>query len=62
MLRVYAADVTAHAHNRRHGRIFTLAEDDSSIHTNQKQIQNIANMMQFAKKNRVVEKNQVGPY
>lgn len=62
MIRVYATDVVAHAQNRRHIRIFTLAEADSSIHTNQKQIQNIVNMMQFGKKNRVVENNEVGPY
>lgn len=61
MLRVYATDEVAHAHNRRHIRIFTIAEADSSVHTNQKQIQNIANMMQLAKKNRVVEKSEAGP-
>lgn len=62
MLRLYATDVVAHAHNRRHIRIFTLAEADSSIHANQKQIQNIAIMMQFGKKNRVVENNEEGSY
>ena len=61
-LRVYATDVVAHAHNRRHIRIFIIAEADNSIHTNQKQIQNIANMMRFAKKNRVVEKSEAEPY